>query len=71
MIDFHTNTLPGINDGAGFVSDSPEIARMALEDGVTGVVLTPPPPAGQVQQQQEKGFAGTGSLKKRPQRRQK
>lgn len=41
MIYFHTHILPGLDDGAEFMGEAPAMARMAYEDGVRGMVLTP------------------------------
>lgn len=41
MIDFHSHILPGLDDGARDWQESLEMARMAVEDGITEVVCTP------------------------------
>lgn len=41
MIDLHNHILPGLDDGAVDLEESLEMARMAVEDGITGVVCTP------------------------------
>jgi protein-tyrosine phosphatase len=41
MIDLHSHILPGLDDGARTVEDSLEIARAALEDGITAIAGTP------------------------------
>lgn len=41
MIDLHSHILPGIDDGARTLADSVEIARAALEDGITVIAGTP------------------------------
>lgn len=41
MIDLHNHMLPGIDDGARDWEQSLEMAWMALEDGIEGVVCTP------------------------------
>jgi protein-tyrosine phosphatase len=41
MIDLHNHILPGLDDGAETWEESLEMARMAFEDGITGVVCTP------------------------------
>lgn len=41
MIDLHNHMLPGIDDGARDWEQSLEMARLAVEDGIEGVVCTP------------------------------
>ena len=41
MIDTHAHILPGIDDGAGTISDSVEIVRELAEQGVTDIIVTP------------------------------
>ena len=41
MLDIHCHILPGFDDGAADVSESVQMARMAVESGVTGIVVTP------------------------------
>ncbi|MHC1741757.1 MAG: tyrosine-protein phosphatase [Syntrophobacteraceae bacterium] len=41
MIDLHNHMLPGIDDGARDWEQSLEMAWMAVEDGIEGVVCTP------------------------------
>ena len=41
MIDIHTHILPGIDDGARDISDTLEMARIAVENGVTNMIATP------------------------------
>lgn len=41
MIDIHSHILPGIDDGAEDIYDTLEMARMAVESGVTAMVATP------------------------------
>ena len=41
MIDIHTHILPGIDDGARDISDTLEMAHIAVENGVTDMVATP------------------------------
>lgn len=41
VIDFHMHLLPDLDDGADFISDSLQMARIARQDGTRGVVLTP------------------------------
>lgn len=65
MIDFHTHMLPGIDDGAGFFSDSLQMARMALKDGVRGVVLTPHHHQGRYNNGRQKVLAHTEALRKK------
>jgi len=65
VIDFHTHMLPGIDDGAGFFSDSLQMARMALKDGVRGVVLTPHHHRGRHNNGRQKVLAHTEALRKK------
>ncbi|QVL50056.1 MAG: capsular biosynthesis protein [Thiocapsa sp.] len=41
MIDVHCHLLPGIDDGSSSLRMSLEMARIALEDGITDTVCTP------------------------------
>jgi protein-tyrosine phosphatase len=41
MIDLHSHILPGLDDGARTLADSVDIARAALEDGITVIAGTP------------------------------
>lgn len=41
MIDLHSHLLPGVDDGAQTLDSALELARIAVSDGVTHMVLTP------------------------------
>ena len=41
MIDLHTHVLPGIDDGPATVEGSIELARRAVDEGMTTLVATP------------------------------
>jgi protein-tyrosine phosphatase len=41
MIDLHCHILPGIDDGAKTFEDSIEMARLAVEEGITHILATP------------------------------
>ncbi|WP_026692807.1 tyrosine-protein phosphatase [Peribacillus kribbensis] len=41
MIDLHSHILPGIDDGAQIVSDSIELAKAAVEEGIQTLFATP------------------------------
>ncbi|MGF7160639.1 protein-tyrosine phosphatase [Rhodoligotrophos appendicifer] len=41
MIDLHSHILPGIDDGSPTLATSIEMARMAVDDGITHMVCTP------------------------------
>lgn len=41
MFDIHNHILPGMDDGAPNEQESLAMARMAVEDGVKGIVCTP------------------------------
>lgn len=41
MIDIHCHILPGFDDGSENMAESIAMARMALDSGVTGIVVTP------------------------------
>ncbi|GAA5525032.1 tyrosine-protein phosphatase YwqE [Microbulbifer aestuariivivens] len=41
MIDLHCHLLPGIDDGARDLHQALQLARMAVEDGITHCVATP------------------------------
>jgi protein-tyrosine phosphatase len=41
MIDMHSHILPGLDDGAADWDQALAMARVAVEDGITGMVCTP------------------------------
>ncbi|KKK38889.1 tyrosine protein phosphatase [Mesobacillus campisalis] len=41
MIDIHCHILPGIDDGAQTIEDSLEMARRAVQEGITAIIATP------------------------------
>ncbi len=41
MIDLHCHYLPGIDDGSQTMSESLELARASVSDGITHAVMTP------------------------------
>lgn len=41
MIDIHCHMLPGIDDGPGTMAEAVSMARMAVDDGIDGVICTP------------------------------
>ena len=41
MIDLHSHILSGLDDGAGSLQESLEMARMAVDSGITAMVATP------------------------------
>ncbi|WP_417227616.1 tyrosine-protein phosphatase [Amphritea sp.] len=41
MIDLHNHLLPGIDDGPSTLEESLELARIAANDGITHMVVTP------------------------------
>ena len=41
MIDIHSHILPNLDDGARAFGRIPEMARIAVEDGITHMVATP------------------------------
>lgn len=41
MIDLHSHILPGIDDGSRSIEMSLEMARMAVDDGITDMACTP------------------------------
>ncbi len=41
MIDIHTHILPGIDDGASNIQEAIDMARIAVEDGITHLFATP------------------------------
>ena len=41
MIDLHSHILPGLDDGSRTVEDARELARRAVDDGVTAIAATP------------------------------
>ncbi|MGP4079208.1 tyrosine-protein phosphatase [Pseudalkalibacillus sp. R45] len=41
MIDIHCHILPGVDDGAGTVEDSIDMAKKAVDEGITTIIATP------------------------------
>jgi len=41
MIDIHCHILPGVDDGAKTMHDSLEMARKAVEEGISTIIATP------------------------------
>ncbi|WP_144555416.1 tyrosine-protein phosphatase [Bacillus sp. X1(2014)] len=41
MVDLHSHILPGVDDGARNLSDSVNMAKMAVEQGIHTIVATP------------------------------
>lgn len=41
MIDIHSHILPGIDDGAQTIEDSINMAKLAVEEGITKIIATP------------------------------
>ena len=41
MIDLHCHILPGVDDGAKTIEDSMDMARTAVEEGITHILATP------------------------------
>ncbi len=41
MLDFHAHILPGLDDGAPDMETALEMARIAVEDGITAMVAAP------------------------------
>lgn len=41
MIDIHSHILPGIDDGAGNLQDSIDMARLAVQEGIHTIIATP------------------------------
>lgn len=41
MIDIHCHILPGIDDGAKDINDSIEMAKQAVNEGITSIIATP------------------------------
>jgi protein-tyrosine phosphatase len=41
MIDIHSHILPGIDDGAQTIEDSIEMAKTAVNEGITSIIATP------------------------------
>ncbi|WP_208560075.1 tyrosine-protein phosphatase [Marinilactibacillus kalidii] len=41
MIDLHSHILPGVDDGAKTIEDSLDMARLAVEEGITHLLATP------------------------------
>ena len=41
MIDIHCHILPGVDDGAGNISDALEMAELAASSGIKSIIVTP------------------------------
>ena len=41
IVDLHSHILPGVDDGAYTMEDALELARMAVQSGVSTLVATP------------------------------
>lgn len=41
MIDIHCHIMPGVDDGAGNMSDAVEMAKLAAESGIKRIIVTP------------------------------
>ncbi|MFY0761445.1 CpsB/CapC family capsule biosynthesis tyrosine phosphatase [Metabacillus dongyingensis] len=41
MIDIHSHILPGIDDGAATPAEAIQIAKAAVEEGITSIIATP------------------------------
>ncbi|PLR67920.1 tyrosine-protein phosphatase [Bacillus sp. UMB0893] len=41
MIDIHSHILPKLDDGAGSLEEAVQIAKVAVEEGITKIVATP------------------------------
>lgn len=41
MFDLHCHILPGVDDGAQTMQDSLDMARLAVEEGITHILVTP------------------------------
>lgn len=41
MIDIHSHILPGIDDGAQTIDDAINMAKLAVEEGITKIIATP------------------------------
>ena len=41
MIDIHSHILPGIDDGAAKESDSIEMGKLAVKEGIHTIIATP------------------------------
>jgi len=54
MIDLHCHILPGIDDGAGSLSESIEMCRIAVNDGISKVVCVPHHVVGKYNNNREK-----------------
>lgn len=41
MIDIHCHILPGVDDGAATIEDTIEMAKVAVNEGITTIIATP------------------------------
>lgn len=41
MIDIHSHILPGVDDGAQTIEDAINMAKLAVEEGITKIIATP------------------------------
>lgn len=65
MIDIHTHFLPGLDDGPKSFEESLDMVRVALQDGITHVVLTPHVGEGKWDNSPEKIAAQAHGLRER------
>jgi protein-tyrosine phosphatase len=64
MIDLHSHILPGLDDGADNWQKSIAMARVACEDGITGIVCTPHWVPGKYENQRAQIIAAVLEFKK-------
>jgi protein-tyrosine phosphatase len=50
MIDIHCHILPNMDDGAQSMAEALEMARLAVQSGVTDIIATPHFPADMLQE---------------------
>lgn len=65
IIDLHCHILPGLDDGIQEVGESVEACRIAVQDGITGIVATPHYKEGFFEAAPETIRAAISDLKKR------
>ncbi len=65
MIDIHNHMLPGMDDGPSRMDESVEMAKVAVDDGVTEVVCTPHWCAGRNEHFRRRVLDGIALLKDR------
>jgi protein-tyrosine phosphatase len=65
MLDLHSHLLPGLDDGASDLEQSLAMARVAVQDGIQGVVCTPHWVLGQYENERSRVLAAVKEFQAR------